>query len=220
MRTAFKYLIIGFGISFVGSIPLGYLNLVGLQWYREDDILPLTQYLLGVVVVEILVIYVALTFASKLILKTTWKRAISWFSLLFLLGLAFTFYQNKTSEENTVILPTVVYTTAPFLVGLTLSSLNFAQIPFWFSWNLYLINNRYIQKQSSKILFFLVGAGFGTFSGMFTLILGLKQTLQYAKKNINFENYIGHVFLLLAIIQGVMIVRDYRKEKRKISYTY
>lgn len=56
---------VGFLVSFLGSLPFGYLNLIGFQVYAEKGFESLIFYLLGVIIVESVVIYSTLLFAKK-----------------------------------------------------------------------------------------------------------------------------------------------------------
>ena len=60
---------VGFLVSFVGSIPLGYLNLIGYQIFASGGLKNTLFYLFGVVIVEGLVIYLTLKFATILTSK-------------------------------------------------------------------------------------------------------------------------------------------------------
>ena len=62
-----KNIFVGFLISFIGSIPLGYLNVVGYEVYKNFGLNQTIFYLLGVISIEFIVIYFALLFANQLI---------------------------------------------------------------------------------------------------------------------------------------------------------
>ena len=64
-----KNIAVGFGVSYIGSIPLGYLNVIGFDIYTQNGLLATVYYLLGVVLIEMLVIYFTLIFAKKLLLS-------------------------------------------------------------------------------------------------------------------------------------------------------
>lgn len=207
----------GFLVSFVGSIPLGYLNLVGYQIYLKTNVLQLSYYLLGVVLVESIVVYATLHFAHRLNLNEKWKRWISIFSIFFLLILAYYFYSsnlkvdnNHTQFEDLIKYPTI-------LIGLFLSSTNFAQFPFWMSWNLYLVNGNYIYKEGNLNWFYIVGTFFGTFTGMLTLILGIvKISNSGIIHQSTISNSIPLVFIGLAIFQVFQLIRN----KKAIQLQY
>lgn len=173
-----KNFIVGFLISFIGSIPLGYLNVVGFNIYKQSGLTSTLNYLLGIVCIEFIVIYLTLIFANELTKNEKLNKFINIFSVIFLFILAVVFYfgannADKNTQEFSAI--NVNY----FIVGLLLNSLNFVQIPFWTGWNLYLINNIYIDIFSFKKYFYIIGTTIGTFSGMLALIL----TINYFVKH-------------------------------------
>lgn len=171
---ALKNIAVGFGVSFVGSLPLGYLNVVGYHLLEEFGVENLLLYLTGVAIVEAVVIYFALVFARKLSQNKKLLKYIELFSIVFMFGLAVFFSIEALSQMNgrTQYVDSLdLY--HPFIMGLMLSGLNFIQIPFWVGWNLYLVNGNYILTSGFLKAFFVAGAATGTFCGMlcFALLL-------------------------------------------------
>ena len=199
---------VGFLVSFIGSIPLGYLNVIGFEIYTKSNILQLIYYLFGVLIIEGIVIYGTFYFANKLNMNPKLKKWISIFSVLFLIFLTYYFYpteseniNNQTKDQRFVGFPS-------FIIGLVLSSLNFAQVPFWLSWNLYLVNKNYISSEKKYSFYYIVGTLFGTFSGMLALILGLKSMTKsgFVSENVILNN-IWIIFLALTVFQIVQLLR-------------
>ena len=123
----FKNFFVGFLISFIGSIPLGYLNVVGYEIYSKDGIYPTIYYLCGVVVIEFFVIFLTLIFAKKLMENKKLLQFIDAFSVLFMFALAYVFYASAISEStNTDLFGN--YRGNYFVTGILLSCLNFIQI--------------------------------------------------------------------------------------------
>ncbi|HEU0124801.1 MAG TPA: hypothetical protein VFQ56_00720, partial [Flavobacterium sp.] len=60
---------VGFAVSFLGSIPLGYLNLAGLEIYSNNGIYDLLMFLSGVILIETFVIYFTLKFALQIMMN-------------------------------------------------------------------------------------------------------------------------------------------------------
>ena len=207
-----KNIFVGFLVSFVGSIPLGYLNLIGFEIYSKKGFSNTIEYLLGVVFVEGIVIFLTLEFANFLTNQKKWMKRIDIFTIVFLLVLSSSFFLKSDASKTSSI-----YIAYPsFVTGLILSSLNFIQIPFWTGWNLYLINNSYLVIGKISKFFYLTGTLLGTFFGMLFLILGLN----YFSKNNSFINQtliskgIPVVFFALAIFQ---IIQFYRKYYRRTN---
>ena len=87
-----KNILVGFSVSFIGSIPLGYLNIVGFEIYSVFGVEELLLYLLGVICIEAFVIYFTLIFASRLVNNKKLMKIIDIFGVVFLLVLAYSFY--------------------------------------------------------------------------------------------------------------------------------
>jgi hypothetical protein len=207
--NALKHIAVGFLVSFVGSLPLGYLNIAGLEIYAGGfETARLFWYLLGVVSVEIVIIYLTLIFAGRLIEQKRLMRFIEAFSVLFIFALAVFFYMTTLSLDEIPNRTVTVYWGWPgFLIGIGLSSINFQQLPFWTGWNLYLLNKHHIQTRGSGKYFYVAGTAVGTFCGMLAFILALTKL-----GTSFFSGYLMQIIALaFAIIGVVQAWKFYRK---------
>jgi hypothetical protein len=206
-----KNILVGFLVSFIGSIPLGYLNVIGFDIYISKGLNQTVFYLLGVICVEFFVIFGTLFFANKLNSNHKLLKYIEMFSVVFMFVLAYFFYSSANSEQvNRTVFSNINHSF--FFVGLLFSSLNFIQIPFWLSWNLYLVNGKYIEVSNSNKYFYLFGTIAGTFFGMLTLIV----SLYYFASNVDFLSkylmkiIIPLVFVVLGIFQAIKFFKKYK----------
>jgi threonine/homoserine/homoserine lactone efflux protein len=158
-----KNILVGFLVSFIGSIPLGYLNIVGYEVFQQFGLNETIWYLLGVISIECVVIYLTLIFANQLMNNKKLIRFIEGFSVVFMFLLAFIFYSSATKEtaQTSVLEKYIDY--SPYVVGVILSCLNFIQIPFWTGWNLYLLNGNYIEISKARKYFYVIGTVIGTY---------------------------------------------------------
>lgn len=206
-----KNISVGFLVSFLGSIPLGYLNVIGFDIYNYAGLESLIPYLLGVITVEVFVIYFTLIFAEQLVNNKKLLRFIEGFSVLFMFILAYVFYANASDSNSQSEVVNEYQDRTPYLVGLFFSALNFIQIPFWVGWNLYLLNGKFIEMSASKKYIYVIGTLVGTFFGMLALILSLhfltSQTDFFAKYLMRF--IIPLVFIGLGLYQGIQFWRKY-----------
>ena len=209
-----KNIVVGFAVSFIGSIPLGYLNLIGYQIYSTSNFNQLNLYLFGVLCVEAFVIYTTLKLSSKLAMNPKWTNYISIFSFVFLLGIALLTYNSTSNDSNALDKYNSYLSYSALISGIILSSINFAQIPFWMSWNLYLTNEKYIFVEDKKELFYVLGTVVGTYFGMLAIIFSIEaaKNKDYISPTF-FSKYIWVIFLALAIFQLFQIVRDKIKSK-------
>ena len=200
----FKNSIFGFLISFMGSLPMGYLTIVGFELYNKFGISALVSYLFGVISIEVFVIYFTLIFADKLSKNKKLIKAIDFFYVLFLLLLAYIFYSHSQAKtaEGSYWHEYAAY--SPFIIGVVLSAINFVQVPFWTAWNLYLLSNKFISADF-RLRFWYVG---GTLAGSFFGIMTISLFLNYVSNASGFfskylmSHIIPLLFVSLAIFQG------------------
>ncbi|HEU0137692.1 MAG TPA: hypothetical protein VFQ50_10420 [Flavobacterium sp.] len=203
-----KNFIVGLLVSFAGSIPLGYLNLIGYEIYSVSGSNALLSYIGGVILVEAIVIYATLAFAEKLAANKSLSKIIEIFTICFLLFLAVAFWIQPGVDgaaDYSKSLPSHSF----FVIGIILSGLNFIQIPFWTGWNLYLVNSGFISTNGKVRYLYLLGTLVGTFCGMMLLIKAISAvTKSVAVPELLISHLIPLVFLLLALYN---LYRFYRK---------
>ena len=206
-----KNIFFGFIVSFLGSLPLGYLNIIGVEIISELGINSLVFYLLGVILVESIVIYFTVIFANHLAENKKLMKAIDFFAIFFLLLIGYLFYANanQTTEKHNYLANYVHY--SPFLIGMVLCGLNFLQIPFWLGWNLYLANAKFICLALNLKFYYIVGTLVGTFLGMLAVIVLLDSLSQ---STLSFSKYIMPIviplfFVGLALFQVYKLYKEY-----------
>lgn len=208
-----KNITVGFIVSFLGSLPLGYLNIIGVEVFSKFGMDSLISFLVGVIIAQTVVVYFTVIFSSQLINNKKLMKAIDFFAVFFLLLLAYLFYvhSNQTFEKHNYLQEYVSY--SPFLIGLVLCTLNFLQIPFWMAWNLYLMNANHITLGGKLKFHYILGTLVGTFWGMFAAILML-DSLSHV--SFSFSKYIMPIciplfFVVLAFCQTFKVYNKYFK---------
>ena len=211
---ALKNIFFGFLVSFLGSLPLGYLNIIGVEVFSKLGINSLVFYLFGVILVEAVVIYFTVIFANQLAENKKILKFIDFFAVFFFLLLAYLFYanSNQTAEEHNYLDYYVHY--SPFLIGMILCGLNFLQIPFWMGWNLYLMNAKSISLIKNLKFYYILGTLVGTFFGMLTAILLLDS---FSQITFSFSKYIVPIviplfFIALAVFQAFKVYKKYFRQ--------
>jgi hypothetical protein len=208
-----KNLFFGFLVSFLGSLPLGYLNIVGVEVYTNYFLESLIFYLIGVLCIEAVVIYFTIVFANQLITNEKWMKNIDFFAVVFLVGLSFLFFKGASPsiQQSDYIKDYIQYST--FVIGMVLCAFNFLQIPFWVGWNLFLLNANRIDLQGTLKLYYILGTLVGTFFGMLLAIVVLSEL---STVDFSFTRYILPVvvpvfFLVLAALQARKVYIKYIK---------
>jgi len=213
---ALKNIFFGFIVSFLGSLPLGYLNIIGVEVFSKLGINSLVPYLFGVILVEAIVIYFTVIFANQLAKNKKILKFIDFFAVFFFLLLAYLFYanSNQTTEEHNYLDDYVHY--SPFLIGMVLCGLNFLQIPFWMGWNLYLMNAKSISLIKKLKFYYILGTLVGTFFGMLTAIFLLDS---FSQITFSFSMYIVPIviplfFIALAVFRAYKVFKKYFRSER------
>lgn len=201
---------VGFLLSFIGSIPLGYLNVVGLTIYSRSGCSNLVFFLMGVVFVESFVVYFSILFAKELLRSTFLMKVLDCFSIGFMFLLAYVFYSsfNPSLKAEDKFGEYLKY--SPFVVGVILNCFNFMQLPFWLSWNLYLLNGKYIRVEKELKYYYIAGTLVGVFLGMFSLIVILQHFFQRTSL---FSKYVMPVFIpiFFIVLGSVQVFKVYKK---------
>lgn len=206
---------VGFLVSFAGSVPLGYLNIAGYELFSTGGWHALLTYVLGVILIEVVVIYATLVFANRLASEKKLIRGIEIFSIVFMLALAVLFFiKSESSGEPAFFRKYFIYT--PFVIGIILNATNFMQLPFWTAWNLYVVNNGYIRTSNGLKMYYILGTLVGSFSGITIIAVGL----DYAGRSSAFVStylmpyLLPGVFLLIATYQIILYYRKYHLASR------
>lgn len=201
-----KALFVGFAISYLGSIPLGYLNLVGFSIYESSGILDLVLFLLGVILVEAVVI--ALTFYGTALLSKQHNIQffLKLFSNVFLIGIGLSLLFASRETQQVIASPFESY--APFERGVMLSTINFFQLPFWIGWNIYVISSNYVIPNLKSFSAYLSGTLSGTTAGMLTFILALAYFSEAViSDRFSMQSILGAAFMLLGLVQLFIVFK-------------
>lgn len=207
---SFKIFIIGFWVSLLGSLPLGYLNLIALEIYVSKGLLDVFCFFAGVVTVELFVILATVYFAEQLKRINMFKKWIDLFSMLFFFALALVFFFNPKSSASAVSIHLPDHGHSSFGLGLISNSLNIAQIPFWLGWVLQLSHKNLLNTKAKTILIFSTSAILGTTMGMFSFVMGFKLLLENASNTFVFwvQMLIPCFFLGMGIVQACRLFKS------------
>lgn len=156
----------GFLISFIGSLPMGYLNSFGLIIYMNNTIKQLFLFLIGICSIELLLLLISFSFINKITHNIYYKKYFELYSIFFLLIITIYFYLIECKSPTELNFK--IYNNY-FLTGMYLNAINLAQIPFWIGWILFLFKEKIEISFASKTLF-VMSAVTGTFLAMFLII--------------------------------------------------
>jgi len=211
----FRILITGLMISFLGTLPLGTLNISAMQISITDGTTPAIYFVLGALIVEMIYVRVSLV-AMNWVLKH--KRLffwLEWISILLIFALAIVSFIAAADPlvKKNVILSSGVHR---FWLGCMMSALNPVQIPFWFGWSTVLFSKNLLERRNTHYNIYILGIGMGTLIGNMVFIFGGRFIVDVMNANQNLLHLlIGIVFLATAII--LMIKRLRQKDDPAVS---
>ena len=201
MKQLFKIFFWGMLISFLGSLPLGTMNVAATNISVKDGVNAAMIYALGSMIVEL--IYVRLSLIAMAWINRQQKifRLFEWLTVFLILALAIgNFIAAVKMSGLGSALP--VSTKYPFGLGALLSATNPLHIPFWFGWSTLLLNRKILLPCSNNYNWYAAGIGVGTMAGFALFIYGGSYMVQELNANQNMLNWvIGIVLLITAFIQ-------------------
>ena len=202
MIEILKVFFIGFLISFLGQLPLGNMNLTATQLSVQENYRNAWKYGLGIVLVEIIYLRLALTGMDWVVEHKVLFAIMGWLTVIvfIVLGiLAFVMARKQTSAKKGLLLNNKMNR---FLLGVVVSGINPAQIPFWFLWSTQLLNSKVILPTTGQFNLFTAGAGLGSLAGLAVYIHGGKWIITKLKtSNKGLNIFMGIVFILAGLLQ-------------------
>jgi threonine/homoserine/homoserine lactone efflux protein len=191
----------GLFISFLGTLPLGTLNISAMQIAVSDGILPALYFAFGVLWVEMVYVRISLVAMEWVRHQKKLFLILEWVTLFIIIALAIaSFYaaSHPTLTKNPILSNTI----HRFWLGTIMSALNPVQIPFWFGWSTVLFTRKVLLPLNKHFNVYIAGIGTGTLVGNAIFIFGGKLLVDKLNTNQQVIQYIvGSVFGLTAIIQ-------------------
>lgn len=217
MHPLLRIFLTGMLVSFLGSLPLGTLNIAAMQIAITEGVMGALMFSLGSLLVE--VIYVRLSLVAMDWVRKQEKlfRALEWVTLAIVLALAISsFYAaaHPSVEKNVILSSTL----PRFVLGLVMCAVNPVQIPFWFGWSTVLFTKKILLPRSDHYNLYIAGIGLGTLLGNAVFIFGGLLIASKINNNQHILNWIiGGIFAITALIQ---IWRMWRKKDVKHQFDH
>jgi threonine/homoserine/homoserine lactone efflux protein len=196
-----KIFFTGMLVSFLGSLPLGTLNVAAMQISITDGIRPAVLFSCGSLLAEIIYVRISLVAMDWVRRQEKIFKVLEWITLAIVVALAVSsFYAaiNPSVEENVVLSSTL----PRFWLGVVMSALNPVQIPFWFGWSTVLFTKKVLLPRNNHYNSYIIGIGLGTLIGNCVFIFGGQFAANRLNNNQHILNWvIGGIFTITAIIQ-------------------
>ena len=192
----------GFLVSFLGQLPLGTMSITSTQIAVQENFRSAWKYAIGVALVEIIYLRLTLSGVDWIMQHKLFFEILGWLTVVIFLILgvvSFITAQKQTKEKKALLLDNKI---SRFLLGLSMSALNPAQIPFWFLWSSILLNNGTLHSNFLEFNCFTIGCGTGTIAGLALYMYGgnwLITKMNTSNKTLNIV--MGIIFIIAALVQ-------------------
>ena len=209
MIKLFPVFIAGLLISFVGSLPLGTLNVAAMQICIQESVINAFYFSFGSLFIEMLYVRLSLVGMEWVRKQTALLKWMEWGTFLIILALAigsFIAAHKNIPEAKNTILQNQLHR---FLLGMLMSAINPVQIPFWFGWSTVLFSRNLLMPVASHYNTYIIGIGIGTLLGNAVFIFGGKLLYSELPSTQLYINWIiGCLFAGTAILQLIKILRN------------
>ncbi len=208
MHPLLKIFFTGMFISFLGSLPLGTLNVAAMQLSISDGYTQAILFSLGSLLVEMIYVRISLVGIDWIRKQQKIFKILEWVTLAIVLALAVSsFYAalHPTTEKNIILSSTL----PRFILGAMMCALNPVQIPFWFGWSTVLFTKKVLLPRNDNYNSYILGIGIGTFIGNCVFIFGGQLIVaQLNAKQGMLSWIIGGIFTVTAAIQVWRMIKN------------
>jgi len=202
----------GLLISFLGSLPLGTLNVAAMQIGIQESISNALYFSLGSLFVEMIYVRISLVGIDWVRKQAVLMRVMEWITLAIILALAtgsFMAALKEGGEAKNIMLNNKMHR---FFLGAFMSAINPVQIPFWFGWSTVLFTKKILEPENKQYNFYILGIGTGTLMGNAVFIFGGKWMVGKIANSEQYLNWvIGAIFSVTALIQLWKLLRKKNK---------
>ena len=201
MHPLLKIFFVGMLVSFIGTLPLGTLNIAAMQISITEGYTPALFFSFGSLLVEAVYVRLSLVAIGWMQRQRKLFRFFEWITLLIVTALAISsFYAAINPEtENNIILSSTI---PKFILGAAICAVSPMQIVFWFGWSTVLFAKKILMPQNNHYNSYIAGIAFGTLFGNGVFIFGGQLIADKVIANQDIVNWaIGGIFALTGIIQ-------------------
>ncbi len=198
----------GMMVSFLGSLPLGTLNVLAMKISVEEGIKYAIYFSCGSLLTEMIYVRISLVGINWIRKQKKLFQWLEWITFFIVVALAVGSFLTAMKHHHS---GQPVESNLPdmhrFLLGISLSAISPMQIPFWFGWSTVLFTKKILKPDNAHYNLYILGIGLGTLMGNCVFIFGGKWLVEKMNANQNILNYvIGGIFALTAIIQLIKIL--------------
>ncbi len=208
----------GLMISFLGSLPLGTLNVAAMQIGIQEGVKNALLFSLGSMLVEMIYVRISLIGIDWIRKQEKLMKVMEWVTFAIVVALAIGSFMAVVKGGANAKNPILDNGMNRFLLGALGCAINPVVVLFWFGWSTVLFTKKILEPVNAQYNSYIVGIGLGALIGNCVFIFGgnfLYREIANAQDYMNW--FIGAIFALTAIIQLIKILR-HKSAASKISH--
>ena len=206
MGKIVKIFLWGLMISFLGSLPLGTLNVAAMQIGIQESVKNALLFSLGSMMVEMIYVRISLIGIDWIRKQEKLMKIMEWVTFGIVLALAIGSFMAALKGGENAKNPILDNGMNRFLLGALGCAINPVVVLFWFGWSTVLFTKKILEPVNSQYNSYIVGIGIGALIGNCVFIFGgnfLYKKIANAQDYMNW--FIGGIFALTALIQLIKI---------------
>lgn len=200
MKGLVRIFFIGMSASFLGSIPLGAINVAAMQIGMAEGWQRGVAFSAGALLVEMGYVRISLVAMDWVRKQALLFRIFEWVTLAIIVVLAvgsITAALSGSPERNVFLNNEI----PRFLLGMVMRAMNPVLIPFWFGWSVVLLEKNVLLPRKDYYNVFIIGIGLGTLCAHLVFILGGAMAASSLKSfQTGVQWTVGACFSIMAII--------------------
>jgi threonine/homoserine/homoserine lactone efflux protein len=209
MPKLFQVLFWGFLISFLGSLPLGTLNVAAMQIGIQESVINAMYFSFGSLLIEMLYVRISLVGIDWVRKQARVMRFMEWITLGIIIALAVGSFVSAIKDDGSTKSILLNNNMNRFLLGMMMCAINPVQIPFWFGWSTVLFSRGLLEANSAQYNVYIIGIGMGTLLGNSIFIFGGQLVASAIRDNQSLVSLvIGSIFLVTAFWQLYKFLRN------------
>jgi threonine/homoserine/homoserine lactone efflux protein len=190
-------------VSFLGSLPVGILNVSVVQISLQKGLKAALVFALACALIELGYSYIAVRMSGALVDFAVYKYPIQLFSITLFLIAGIYYVRKKPSVQE------AQQRLSPFSLGIVLSIVNVIAIPFWLVYTTVLSAYHWIDVDSAKeIAWFVTGISLGTLLGLMTFaLLSQRINKRFSLQSSLVNKLVGFILIGSSLLELISLVK-------------
>jgi len=202
MPTPYLNFVIGLLVSFLGTLPLGVLNITIMDVSIKKGINAALRFAMACALVEFVYSYISVQLTRSIIDFPALRPITEVFATITLLGMG-VYYIRKQSGLSESKQKSV----SSFYLGTLLSILNVVAFPFWILYTTLLQGKGLIGlSEQGLIMIYVLGISLGTIAGLLPFVYGSHFLTRLVNVHQHrMDRLIGSLFIFLSLCQFISV---------------